>query len=249
MLKGGDDMKTAIVTGASRGIGRQIALSLAENRYNILVNYKDDIESAKRVKAEVLSLGVDCEIYRADVKSYTEVSDMINFALSKWGDIDLLVNNAGIQSIKLLTDFSVDEWKAIIDTHLTGAFNTCKGVIPVFVHKKAGKIINITSMWGEVGASCEVPYSAAKAGLIGFTKALAKELAPSNITVNAVSPGIIDTDMIKRFSDAEKAELISEIPLERLGSTEDISKAVLYLAESGSYITGQVLSVNGGFVI
>ncbi len=243
-------MKTAIITGASRGIGREIALCLAKNDYNVVINYNKSEQEAVDLQREILSLGKKAEIFCADVKNRDQVDGMIAFTLEKFGDIDLLVNNAGIQSVKLISDFSLDEWKEMLDTHLTGAFNTVQAVLPTFIHKKSGKIINISSMWGETGASCEVPYSTAKAGLIGFTKALAKELAPSQITVNCVAPGVIETDMLKRFSDADRKLIEEDIPLGRIGNPSDIAKAVLYLAEdSGDYITGQVLSVNGGMVI
>ena len=243
-------MKTAIITGASRGIGREIALCLAKNDYNVVINYNKSEQNAVDLQREITSLGKKAEIFCADVKNRDQVDGMIAFTLEKFGDIDLLVNNAGIQSVKLISDFSSDEWQEMLDTHLTGAFNTVQAVLPTFIHKKSGKIINISSMWGQTGASCEVPYSTAKAGLIGFTKALAKELAPSQITVNCIAPGVIETDMLKRFSDADRKLIEEDIPLGRIGNPSDIANAVLYLANSsGDYITGQVLSVNGGMVI
>lgn len=243
-------MKTAIITGASRGIGREIALCLAKNDFNVVINYNKSEKEAVDLQREITALGKRAEIFCADVKNRDQVDCMIAFTLEKFGDIDLLVNNAGIQSVKLISDFSLDEWKDMLDTHLTGAFNTVQAVLPTFIHKKSGKIINISSMWGQTGASCEVPYSTAKAGLIGFTKALAKELAPSQITVNCVAPGVIETDMLKRFSESDRRLIEEDIPLGRIGSPSDIARAVLYLANiSGDYITGQVLSINGGMVI
>lgn len=243
-------MKTAIITGASRGIGREIALSLAKNDFNVVINYNKSEKEAVDLQREITTLGKRAEFFCADVKNRDRVDDMIAFTLEKFGDIDLIVNNAGIQSVKLISDFSLDEWRDMLDTHLTGAFNTVQAVLPTFIHKKSGKIINISSMWGQTGASCEVPYSTAKAGLIGFTKALAKELAPSQITVNCIAPGVIETDMLKRFSESDRRLIEEDIPLGRIGSPSDIARAVLYLAEnSGDYITGQVISVNGGMVI
>lgn len=243
-------MKTAIITGASRGIGREIALCLAKNDFNVVINYNKSEKEAVDLQREITALGKKAEIFCADVKNRDQVDGMIAFTLEKFGDIDLLVNNAGIQSVKLISDFSLDEWKDMLDTHLTGAFNTVQAVLPTFIHKKSGKIINISSMWGQTGASCEVPYSTAKAGLIGFTKALAKELAPSQITVNCVAPGVIETDMLKSFSESDRKLIEEDIPLGRIGSPSDIANAVLYLANiSGDYITGQVLSINGGMVI
>lgn len=243
-------MKTAIITGASKGIGREIALCLAKNDFNVVINYNKSEKEAVDLQRDITALGKKAEIFCADVKNRDQVDGMIAFTLEKFGDIDLLVNNAGIQSVKLISDFSLDEWKDMLDTHLTGAFNTVQAVLPTFIHKKSGKIINISSMWGQTGASCEVPYSTAKAGLIGFTKALAKELAPSQITVNCVAPGVIETDMLKSFSESDRRLIEEDIPLGRIGSPSDIAKAVLYLANiSGDYITGQVLSINGGMVI
>lgn len=243
-------MKTAIITGASRGIGRGIARCLSQNGWQVVINYSTSKNEAEMLFQEISAAGGSAEIFCADVRDAASVRRMTDFALERFGDIDLIVNNAGIQSVKLISDFSADEWHNMLDTHLTGAFNTVQAVLPTFIHKKSGKIINISSMWGQTGASCEVPYSTAKAGLIGFTKALAKELAPSGITVNCVAPGVIDTDMLKRFSEDDKALITEDIPLGRIGACKDIAQAVLYLAEaSGDYITGQVLAVNGGMVI
>jgi 3-oxoacyl-[acyl-carrier protein] reductase len=242
-------MKTAIVTGASGGIGSAISKILSRNGYNVLINYNNSEEKAKSLMKEIIDEGGSCDIFKADVSDETQVSSMIDYTLDIFGDIDLLVNNAGIDEIKLFSDFSLTQWQKIIDVNLTGTFLTSKKVAPIFIHKKSGKIINITSMWGQVGASCEVPYSSAKAGIIGFTKSLAKELAPSNITVNGVAPGVIDTNMMAGFSADELEDIISEIPLGRMGTPDDVAKSVLFLAEDGDYITGQIIAVNGGYVI
>ncbi len=238
-------MKTAIVTGGTRGIGKAIALELKNNGYDVIVLYKSSVD-----EAESLEKTFGIRSYQCDVSDSTQVSDTFKQILADNIAVDLLVNNAGISYEGLLTDMSVDEWNNVISSNLSSVFYTCREIIPHFVSRKCGRIINISSMWGDVGASCEVAYSATKAGVNGFTKALAKELAPSGITVNAIAPGVIATDMMKGFTEDDIDALKEQTPLGRIGEGSDVAKAVLYLSEdSGSFITGQIINVNGGFVI
>lgn len=242
--------RVALITGASRGIGRSIALELAKTGISVAINYYSSSEKAKELLDEIRSFNQNANIYKADVSNDNEVSTMIHKIESDFGEIDIAVNNAGISQIGLFTDMTSNERDRMIGVNLIGAINVCKAVLPNMIHYKCGNIINISSMWGEVGASCEVVYSAAKAGLIGFTKALAKEVAPSGIRVNCISPGIIDTDMNSELSQSDIYELINNIPLKRIGTPKDIAKAVKFLiSDEASYITGQILSVNGGIVI
>lgn len=239
--------KTAIITGASRGIGREIAKRLDSDGFCTALIYQSREAEALSLRESMTN---ESRIYRCDVSSSDEVNKTVSRILDDFGDVYLLVNNAGIAQQKLFSEITDADWEKMICVNLSGAFYMSRAVVPQMVNKKQGRIINITSMWGQTGASCEVHYSAAKAGIIGMTKALAKELAPSGITVNAVAPGIILTDMMSGFSEEEKEEMRKDVPLERLGSAEDIAKAVSFLAgDSSSYITGQVLGVNGGLVI
>ena len=238
-------MKTVLITGGSRGIGREIVRLFAENGYNVAFTYKSSVAEAEALAGELDALAI-----RADSAVESDVLAAVEKTLSTYGRIDCLVNNAAVSAFSLFTDISLDDWNAMLATNLTGAFLYSKAVIPDMLKRKSGRIINITSMWGLVGASCEVHYSAAKAGLIGMTKALAKELGPSGITVNAIAPGVINTDMNKALSDADKAALVEETSLMRLGEPRDIAEAALFLAgEGASFITGEVLNISGGFVI
>ncbi len=242
--------RVALITGASKGIGRSIAIELAKIGISAAINYYSSDEKAKELLEDIRSFNKNVNIYKADVSNEYEVSTMIHKIESDFGKIDIAVNNAGISQIGLFTDMTSKERDRMIGVNLIGAMNVCKAVLPGMIHYKKGCIINISSMWGEVGASCEVVYSATKAGLIGFTKALAKEVAPSGIRVNCISPGIIDTDMNAELSQSDIDELINDIPLKRIGMPNDISKAVKFLvSDNASYITGQILSVNGGIVI
>lgn len=239
-------MKTVIVTGGSRGIGKAIAEKFAKENYNVILNYNKSefaaIDIAKKYK--------NVEIFKANVSNPKDVEAMINFAITKFGKIDVLINNAGISSTSLLQDLSLEEWNNLFNVNVTGTFLTTKNVLPYMISKKEGKIINISSIWGMVGASMEVAYSASKAAIIGFTKALAKEVGPSGITVNAIAPGIVMTDMVSNLSVDEFEEIRSEIPLERIGETSDIASLAFFLAnEEANYITGQVISPNGGWVM
>ncbi len=240
--------KTVIITGGSRGIGEAIVKELAKEGHNIILNYNKSEQKAKKIQEESTKNGQHVEIFQADVSKREEVKKLVNFAISKYKNIDILINNAGISQTKLFTDITQEDWNTIINTNLTSAFHMCQEVLPNMIHNKKGCIINISSIWGTTGASCEVHYSVAKAGLDGLTKALAKEVGPSNIRVNSIAPGIIETDMNKNISRSDKNDIISEIPLGRIGSTLEIAKAVKWLIED-EYVTGQIISVNGGWNI
>ena len=242
--------KVALITGASRGIGKSIAMELAKSGIGIAINYNKSEERAKELLCEIKRFSTNSNIYKADVSNETEVTEMVHNIESDLGNIDILVNNAGISQIGLFTEMTSFDIDRMIGVNLIGAMNVSKAVLPSMIHYKRGNIINISSIWGESGASCEVVYSAAKAGLIGFTKALAKEVGPSGIRVNCISPGVIDTEMNFGLSKAEINELTDGISLCRIGTTEDIAKAVKFLiSDDSSYITGHILSVNGGMNI
>ena len=242
--------KTVIITGASKGIGAATAILFAEKGYNVVINYNNSVESAKILTTSLRSRGHSVVAMKANVANRLETDLMIKETLYKFGSIDLLVNNAGISEVGLITEIDDIDVKQIFDVNLLGTYNCCKGVAPVMINQKYGKIINIASMWGEVGASCEVAYSASKAGVIGLTKALAKELAPSGINVNCISPGIIDTSMNKNISAQDIEQFVESVPLSRIGYPEEIADMIYYLAsETGDYITGQNIGINGGFVI
>lgn len=239
-------MKTVLITGASRGIGRSVAHKFHNNGYNVVINYNKSEKSA----LELHSILPNSMMVKADVSKESEVKSMIDETVAKYGFIDVLINNAGIAQQKLFTDITTDEWNNMIGTNLNSVYYTCKYAVPYMIRQKQGKIINVSSMWGITGASCEVHYSASKAAVIGFTKALAKELGPSGIQVNTVAPGTIMTDMCKDF-DSETIELIrEETPLNKIGTAEDVANSIYFLAsDQADFITGQVLSPNGGMVI
>ena len=238
-------MKTVIITGGTRGIGRACVERFANEGWNVAFFYLSSCEKAKEIEAESGAFSIQC-----DVRNSAEVKAAVKKVIDKFGNVDLLVNNAGVSFSGLLQDMSDFDWQQVIDSNLTSAFYTSREVIPIFLQNSSGSIINISSMWGVTGASCEVAYSASKAGLIGFTKALAKELAPSQIRVNVVAPGAINTDMMKEYSDAEIEAIAEETPLGVIGSAKNVADAVWFLAsDSAEFITGEVLNVNGGFVI
>ena len=239
--------KVVVVTGGSRGIGESIVKELAISGYNVVLNYNKSEEKAIKIKQELADKGITIEIFKADVRKREQVKELIDFTISKFGTIDVLVNNAGISQIKLFTDITDEDWNNMIQTNLTSAFYTTQETLKYMISKKQGCIINISSIYGITGASCEVHYSAAKAGLDGMTKSLAKELGPSNIRVNSVAPGAIDTDMNAFLTQEEKEELNKEIPLERMGKPEEVASCVKWLIEN-EYTTGQVISVNGGWL-
>ncbi|WP_316637121.1 elongation factor P 5-aminopentanone reductase [uncultured Ruminococcus sp.] len=243
-------MSTVLITGASRGIGAQCALAFAKAGCDVALNYCRSEEKALALVREIEALGVRACAVQADVADSMQVKRMFETVRAELGTVDVLVNNAGVAHIGLLTDMTDDEWRRVIDTDLSGTFYCCRESLSDMIRAHSGVIVNIASMWGEVGASCEAAYSAAKAGVIGLTKALAKEVGPSGVRVNAVSPGVVMTDMMAGFSDEDVAALKEETPLIQLGMPEDIADAVIFLAsEKARFITGQVLSVNGGMVI
>lgn len=241
--------KLALITGGAKGIGAEICRQLADKGYRLAINYNSSFDEAKSLKAE-LSQITDVEIFKADVSSSRQVDQMFSAVEKSLGCVDILINNSGIAQQSLFTDITDEMWQKMLGVNLTGAFNCCRRALPYMINKKSGCIVNVASMWGEVGASMEVHYSAAKAGLIGLTKALAKEVGLSGVRVNAVSPGVVVTDMMSAFTEEDKNILKDETPLNRLGTTEDIAKAVCFLvSDDAGFITGQVLSVNGGYVI
>lgn len=243
-----DKQKIAIVTGASRGIGREVAKELAESGITVIANYNKSEEEAKKLQQELEEQNFKLEIFKADVSKREDVKKLVEYTIEKHGKIDILINNAGISEYKLFTDETDEDWDKLINTNLYSAFAMSQEVIPNMVHNKKGCIINISSIWGIVGGSLEVLYSISKAGLDGMTKALAKELGPSNIRVNSIAPGMINTKMNSKFTEKEIEEIKEEIPLERLGDSQDIAKCIKWLIED-NYTTGQVISINGGWVI
>ena len=240
--------RVVIVTGASRGIGREVAKSLARKGNIVIANYNNSEEKAKSLKNELALEGYNIDIYKADVSKWDECKKLSEYTINKYGKVDVLINNAGISQIKEFTKISNEDWNIMINTNLNSVFYMTKEVVHNMIHNKNGCIINISSVWGMVGSSCEVHYSAAKAGIIGLSKALAKELGPSNIRVNSIAPGIINTRMIENLSKTELNEIKEEIPLEKIGKPEDIAKCVNWLVED-NYTTGQVISINGGWII
>ncbi len=239
--------KTVIITGASGGIGAACAEVFVKAGWNTAVCYYKNGEKAHELAK---ALGEKAEAFEVNVASTESVEAMYKAVCEKFGEADALINNAGISQQKLFTDITENEWDAMLDTDLKGAFLCCKAVLPAMIRKKSGRIINISSMWGVSGASCEVHYSAAKAGLIGMTKALAKEEGPSGINVNCIAPGVIETDMMNAFSKEDKLALADETPLCRLGTPQDIAEAALFFAsDKAAFITGQVLCVDGGFIV
>ena len=241
--------KCAIVTGASRGIGRSIALKLAEEGAYIVINYNSDVQSAEETLNIIKKNHGYGEIYKADVSNYNQVQGMIKFAIDTYGKVDILVNNAGISKVGLFLDFNEKQWDSLINVNIKGVFNCCHAVIPNMIQNKKGVIINMSSMWGNSGASCEAVYSATKGAVNSFTKALAKELGPSNIRVNAISPGVINTRMNKWLTEEEKSDLLDSIPLMKFGEACDVANLAAFLAQDDSgYITGQIITIDGGFI-
>ena len=240
--------KVAIVTGGAKGIGAEIVRTLAENGYIVILNYNNSKVQAEELKNEMLPKGFNIEVVKADVSNRNEVNSLIEFAIKKFKKIDILVNNAGISLEGLFTDVSEEMWQKIINVNLNSVFNCTQEVLKYMIKEKSGRIINISSIWGETGASCEVAYSTTKAAINGMTKALAKEVGLSNIRVNAIAPGIINTDMNSRLSYEELEQIKEQIPLNRIGNTKDIARCVKWLVED-EYTTGQIISINGGWYI
>lgn len=240
--------KIAIVTGASKGIGREIAKELARDQIKVIANYNKSEKEAKELQEELEQENIQIEIFKADITKREEIKKLVEFTLKKYKKIDILINNVGISEYKMFMEETDDDWNKIMNTNLYSAFAITQEVLPNMIHNKSGCIVNISSIWGVVGASLEVLYSISKAGINGMTKALAKELGPSNIRVNAIAPGIIKTSMNNQFTEEELGKIKEEIPLERIGETIDIAKCVKWLIED-NYTTGQIISINGGWAI
>lgn len=239
--------KCALITGASGGIGREIALRLAEDGFNIAACYCTDENGIRELENELKKTNAEYRLYKADVSDYDRMKEIFADAAGFFGGVSVLVNNAGMAQQKLFTDITQDEFDRITDVNFKGVFNCCQCAVPFMVNRKQGKIINISSMWGIYGASCETVYSATKAAVIGLTKALARELAPSNIQVNCVAPGAVDTKMNNNLSAEEKADFAREIPMGRFGTAKEIAGVVSFLASSDSdYVTAQVITADGG---
>lgn len=245
-----DYAKTVIITGASKGIGKSTAEVFAQEGYNVLINYNKSEKDAINLYGNLKEKTYSVKLFKADVSKRKEVDAMISYCVSQFGGIDVLINNAGICQEKLFVDITEDDWDQMIDINLKSAYLCTQAALQYMLPRKKGKIINISSIWGMVGASCEVHYSVAKAGLIGLTKALAKELGPSNIQVNCIAPGIIQTDMLASY-DQEQLDILKEnTPLMRLGRSTDIAQCIYFLAsQHADFITGQIISPNGGYVI
>ncbi len=245
-----DKNKVVVITGGSRGIGKATALEFGKLGYKVMIIYKESTELAKRVVDEIKSFGAEAEAFKCDVSIKEKVDETFELIYKKYGFVDILVNNAGIADMSLFTDIDEKAWDNIFNVNVKGVFHCCKAVLPSMISEKTGNIVNVASVWGEVGASLEVHYSATKGAVISMTKALAKEEALSNIRINAVSPGAVKTDMLAGFSESELREFSELVPQYRLGEPKEIADAIIFLAtEKSSYITGQVLSVNGGLTV
>lgn len=241
--------KTVFITGASRGIGRAIAFAFADKGYHVFINCRHSVTELQKVQEEILSIpNATCDILIGDVGNPDDVNKMFKKIYSVCDTLDVLVNNAGISHIGLLSEMTDKEWDRLMQTNLSSVFYCCRAAVSKMVSKKHGKIINISSMWGTSGASCEAAYSATKAGVHGLTKSLAKELAPSNIQVNALACGVIETDMNKQLSPEERLTLEIEIPAGRFGTPQEVADVVIQLADAPAYLTGQVIGVDGGFI-
>lgn len=242
--------KCAIVTGASRGIGKAIAKKLASLGANIVLNYRSNEDEALKVEQELLDMGVEVFLYRCDISDSKAVEKMIKAAKEKFGAIDIMINNAGINKDSLILRMKDEDFDSVIDVNLKGVFNCLRGITPVMIRQKFGKIVNLSSVIGIIGNAGQVNYAASKAGVIGMTKSLAKEIGSRGITVNAVAPGFITTDMTESLTEKVKEEAKKNIPLKRLGKPEDVANIVAFLvSEDASYITGQVINVDGGMVM
>ena len=240
--------KVAVVTGGSRGIGKAIVEALARKNVKVIANYNQSEEKAKKLKEELEKENIEIDIFKADVSKREEVKKMIDYTIKKYGKIDILINNAGIDQEKMFQDITDEDWNNVMKVNLYSVFCTTQEVISYMINQKNGCIINISSIYGINGGSCAVAYSATKAGIDGMTKALAKELGPSNIRVNSIAPGYIDTDMNEKYSEEEREQIKEETPLEKIGKPEDIAKCIEWLIED-NFTTGQVISINGGWVI
>ncbi|HZJ77215.1 MAG TPA: 3-oxoacyl-ACP reductase FabG [Clostridia bacterium] len=242
--------KTVLITGAAGGIGSRTAKVFAKNGYNVILNYNKSREQAKALAREISSYGIEAIAVCADIRDITQVQKMVYEALEKFSFIDVLVNNAGISQQKLFTEISQDEYDEMFDVNVKGTFNCCQKVLPSMISRQMGKIINVSSVWGVCGGSCEVHYSAAKAAVIGMTKALAKEVGPSNIQVNAVTPGVIETKMNDNIDKETMKCLAQSVPLCRTGKPDEVAQLIYFLgSENSNFITGQIVGVDGGMGI
>lgn len=245
-----EDKKVVLVTGGTRGIGRKIAEKYAENGYNLVLNYVSDNTDIDEIKNEFVKYNNEVLILKADVSKYDECEKLVKEAIEKFGKIDVLVNNSGITKDGLIAIMKEENFNKVIDVNLKGTFNMCRNVIPYMVKKKNGNIVNVSSVVGIAGNAGQSNYSASKAGIIGFTKSIAKELSARNIRVNAVAPGFIDTDMTSVLTDKVKENIYSQIPLKRMGEAKEVANVVYFLSsDESSYITGQVINVDGGMVM
>ena len=234
-----------LITGASRGIGEAAAKCLAREGYDLFLVCRTSKDQLEEIKAEVeIKYGISCDTALCDVSDPVQVETMMKQA----GEVHVLINNAAISHVGLLTDMTIKQWQQVMDTNLNALFYTCRMVVPQMVRRKAGKIINVSSVWGNAGASMEVAYSASKGGVNGFTRALAKELAPSNIQVNGVAFGVIDTEMNRCFSEEEREALREEIPADRLGTAEEAGEMISQILKAPSYMTGQIITMDGGWI-
>lgn len=240
--------KTVLITGASRGIGKQIAIIFAQNGFNIVATCHNNIDTLSSLKNELSKYNVNIFLFQGDLSKQSTISNLIKFLKNNNISVDVLINNAGISVVGLIQDLSIDDWNYIWNTNVTAPIFLSKELVPHFLHNHSGKIINISSVWGNVGASCEVAYSATKGAINSFTKALAKELAPSNIQVNAISCGIIDTDMNSHLSSGDINEIVTDIPAGRIGTPKDIALTALSLVNGSDYLTGQIITVDGGWI-
>lgn len=242
--------KCAVITGATRGIGKQIAITLAKQGYNIALNYRKENEELENTKKEIEKIGVQILAVKGDVANFEDCENFVKQVIERFGQIDVLVNNAGITKDMLLMRMKKEDFEQVIDTNLVGTFNVTKNVVPYMMKARSGRIINISSVVGISGNAGQTNYSASKAGIIGFTKSLAKEIASRNILVNAVAPGFIETNMTDVLKDDVKQEIAKNIPLKRMGTTQDVANVVKFLAsDDSSYITGQVINVDGGMLM
>ena len=243
-------MSVALITGATRGIGKAIAIKLSKEGYDIAINYRKENEELENTKKEIEKIGVQILAVKGDVANFENCENFVKQVIERFGQIDVLVNNAGITKDMLLMRMKKEDFEQVIDTNLVGTFNVTKNVVPYMMKARSGRIINISSVVGISGNAGQTNYSASKAGIIGFTKSLAKEIASRNILVNAVAPGFIETNMTDVLKDDVKQEIAKNIPLKRMGTTQDVANVVKFLAsDDSSYITGQVINVDGGMLM
>lgn len=242
--------KTVVITGASRGIGRAMTELFAADDYNVLMNYRQSQKEAEAIATRLQQQGRTVDLFQADISVRSAATALMDYCAARFGTVDILINNAGVAQTKLFIDITEADWDRMINTDLKGVFNCSQAALSYMLPRKSGKIINISSIWGITGGSCEVHYSAAKAGVIGLTKALAKELGPSNIQVNCIAPGVIDTEMMAGYTEAELDDIKSQTPLLRLGSPMDVAACAFFLAsQHADFLTGQIISPNGGLVM